>query len=48
MHEIDARESGPPPQARLGAGQLQPWGQESGLLGALSGRQYGEHDYDFP
>ena len=36
----------PPAQTRLGAGEVEPRREEAGLLGTLSGREYGEHVYD--
>ena len=48
VDEIDAGEGGPPPQARFGAGQVEPGREEAGLLGALAGREYGEHVLDSP
>ena len=48
VDQVDPGERGPPAQAGLGAGQVEPGSEEAGLLGALAGREYGEHVYDSP
>jgi hypothetical protein len=48
VDQVDPGERGPPAEPGLGAGQFEPWGQETGLLGALAGRKDGEHVFDSP
>ena len=46
VYQVDPGQRGPPAQPRLGAGQVEPRGQETRLLGTLSGSEYGQHVYD--
>ena len=41
VYEVDAGERGPPAQAGIRTGQREPRGEESGLLGTLTGGEYG-------
>jgi hypothetical protein len=43
VHEVDAAERGPPPQARIDRRIGEPRSEESGFLGTLSRTENGEH-----
>ena len=45
VHQVEPGERGPPAQPGLGAGQVEPGGEEAGLLGTLTGSDDGEHVY---
>ena len=46
VDQVDPGQRGPPAQAGLGAGQVEPGREEAGLLGTLAGREDGEHVVD--
>ena len=46
VDQVDPGQRGPPAQPGLGAGEVEPRREEAGLLGALAGREYGEHVLD--
>ena len=43
VDQVDPGEGRPPGEPRRGAGQVEPWGEEAGLLGTLAGSGKDQH-----